>query len=533
MTPLVLDVVVPVLWRPHRIRPVAEAIARATSSRYRLTFLADADDVETREELLAAGLPYLVAPPVPKWGRATYGSKVNEAYRRLDAPFLAVLADDVVPSNAWDRHALEVFGRHPDAGVVATNDLHNLRSIVGVTATHPVIRRGYVEHYGSATTDGTGPVMSEEYRHNYVDGELVYVARSRGAFRAAPRAILRHEHYQNGAPDDETYRVARQHIKADKATQARRIRAFDARRGGDDRARGRRILLTNRALGRVGGSESALVALRAELLRRGADVTVWTPKLGPLGRKIGAVDRLRGRSWDVAFANHVETIHGAKRHADRVVQTCHGIVPRSEQPHPDADELVAVSEEVRTHVLRRSGRDARLIRNGIDLFRYRPNRRPDAYPDTPERVALVSNYDGGAALAREATELASAEAGKPIAFEHVRHAPDTAPLMRRADVVIGLGRTALEGLASGAHVLVYDARSYQDALGDGPLEPSSSTFRDALACNLSGRGRRLRPTAPDLATWILEHTRKGRIEAREAAIRHFDVVDVATAYLEL
>jgi glycosyltransferase involved in cell wall biosynthesis len=532
VTSVRLDVVVPVLWRPDRIRRVAEAIGRSTVTPHRLTFLADEDDDATLEELQAAGLPHLVAPPVPRWGRATYGSKVNLAYRELSAPFLAVLADDVEPANAWDRHALEVFDRHPDAGVVGTNDLHNLRSIVGVTATHPVIRRSYVEEHDGATVDGTGPVMSEEYRHNYVDGELVYVARSRGAFRAAPRAILRHVHYQNGAPDDATYRVAREHLKADRATQSRRIASFDASSRGDPRARGRRALLTNRALNRTGGSESAVVALQAELRRRGADVTVWSPSVGELGRRIGARDRLRGR-WELALANHVETIAGAKRHADRVVQTCHGTIPKSEQPHPDADQIIAVSPEVASHVLRETGTRPRVIPNRIDLLRYRPNRAPRTYPDVPEHVKLVSNYRGGAALVQEAVALASAEAGRPIGFEHVRRAPDTASVMQRADVIVGLGRTALEGLATGAHVVVYDARSYQDALADGPLEPGSSTFRDALACNLSGRGRRLRPTAAELAAWLLEHNRKGRIEAREAALRDFDVVDTVTEYLSL
>lgn len=530
--PPLLDVVVPVLWRPQRILPVARAIAAATRSDHRLTFLADADDLETREELLAHGLRYLVGPIVPAFGRATYASKVNHAYRQLEAPFLAVLADDVEPAPGWDLEALAAFERHPDAGVVATNDLLNLRTIVGIHATHPVIRRAYVEAHAGATADGADPVLSETYRHNYVDGELVYVARSRGAFRAAPSSIVRHVHYQNGAPDDRTYQAARAHLSRDRENQKRRIRAFRPELRGDPRARGRRILLTNRALARTGGSESALVALKAELERRGASVTVWTPVVGELGRRIGALDQLRGR-WDLALANHVETIAGAKRHAERVVQTCHGIIPKSEQPHPGAHELVAVSTEVQRHLRERHGRTSTVIRNGIDLFRYRPSRAPSAYPQAPERVLLVSNYAGGGALARQATAIAAAELGRPIAFEHLRRAPDTAPPMRKADVVLGLGRTALEAIATGAHTVVWDARSYQEALGDGPIVPGSFAYAEALACNLSGRGLKLRPTAHDLAEWMLAHSPHGRIALRELAIQDHDIVDTATAYVSL
>lgn len=533
MAPPVLDVVVPVLWRPERVRRVASSISSSTLSSHRLTFLADADDLETRRELVEAGLRFLIAPPVPRWGRATYGSKVNLAYRELDAPYLAVLADDVVPEPGWDLEALDAFARWPDAGVVATNDQLNLRTIVGITATHPVIRRAYVEEHAGATADGVDPVFSEAYRHNYVDGELVAIARSRGAFRAALRSIVRHEHYQNGAPDDRTYQEARRHLARDRETQGARLRAFDPTKRGDPRARGRRILLTNRALDRVGGSESALVALLAELRRRGAVVDVWTPRLGALGRRIGALEHLRGLRFEVAFANHANTIASAKRHAERVIQTCHGTIPQAEQPHELADELVAVSEEVRAHVLEAAGRSATLIRNGIDPVRYRPRRAPSAYPEVPELVRLVSNYTGGRLVAARAVEIASARAGRRIRFEHVRHARDTAPLMSEADVVFGLGRTALEAIASGAHAVVWDARSYQDALGDGPIEPGSPAYARALYANFSGRGLRLRPSPDELATWLLEHSPRGRIALRELALSDHSIVDTATAYLAL
>jgi len=232
MTPPVLDVVVPVLWRPARLRPVAAAITAATSSSHRLTFVADADDLATREELLAAGLRFLIAPAVPRWGRATWSSKANHAYRELEprAAYLAIFGDDVKPAAGWDLRVLEVFASDPGAGVVGTNDLCNPRVMAGRHATHPVISRAYVERHGGATADGVDPLFSEAYRHAYTDGELVHVAKARRAFRPCLDAIVEHLHPQRGFESDRVYELGRSYLLTDRATQKERLRRFDAAR---------------------------------------------------------------------------------------------------------------------------------------------------------------------------------------------------------------------------------------------------------------------------------------------------------------
>ena len=231
MTPPVLDVVVPVLWRPERLRPVAAAIAAATTVPYRLTFVADPDDLATREELLEAGLRFLIAPPSPPWERATWSSKANLAYRELEppAPYLAIFGDDVKPHPEWAERVLAVFASDPEAGVVGTNDLCNPRVMAGRHATHPVISRAYVERHGGATADGADPLFSEAYRHAYTDGELVYVAKARGAFRPCLAAVVEHLHPQRGFSSDRVYELGRSYLLTDRATQKARLRAFDAR----------------------------------------------------------------------------------------------------------------------------------------------------------------------------------------------------------------------------------------------------------------------------------------------------------------
>jgi hypothetical protein len=534
MTRPTFDVLVPVLWRPHRIVPLADRLREATTHPYRLLFLVDADDHDTRQTIHTAGLNALVCPPSADWSRATYPSKVNHAWGLTRAPYVLVIGDDVDPRSGWDDAVLEVARAHPDAGVIATNDLHNVRSIYGVTATHPVIVRAYVQRYGSATADGRWPVFAEAYRHNYCDGELVAVARSRGAFRAAPHAIIAHQHVQaDRSLDDVTYQIGRQHAERDRATQQRRLRAFDRARMGDDRLRGRRILLTNGRLNRVGGSESWLISMHAELQRRGADVTVWTPEPGALAARLRAPAALRGR-WDVALANHATTVPGALRHAPVVIQTCHGILT-PERPHPDATAHVAISPEVHAHLRRQDVQPAALIPNGVDLLRYRPRRRPSAYPSAPARLLLVSNYaEGAAARLAAAVRILRDDGRAPnLTLDVLRHAPDTAPAMATADVVVGLGRTALEGVASGAHVIAWDHRRYQDPIGDGPLDPRTDAYWRAAMANWSGRAHRLQPTDHDLAAWIAEYTPAVVTRNRAAALAHHDIVDTVTRYVAL
>lgn len=235
MSSIVLDVAIPVRERPHRLRPVLDAVLAAATVPTRVIFLADHDDLPTLEVLARLDALHAICPFARGWDTATFSSKVNVAYRTFDAPFLAMFGDDVHPVRGWDREVLDVFARSRSTGVVSTNDLTNPRVMAGRAATHPVVARGYVESYRTATADDPAgplpdPVLSEAYRHAYTDGELVHVARARGAFEPCLPAIVEHLHPQRGHPTDGIYRLGRSFHARDRATQRKRLAAFDARR---------------------------------------------------------------------------------------------------------------------------------------------------------------------------------------------------------------------------------------------------------------------------------------------------------------
>lgn len=135
--------------------------------------------------------------------RGDYAVKINHGYRTTTAPFLFTGADDLAFHPGWDVAALELM-TDPTVGVVGTQDLSNGRVIRGEHATHLLVRRAYVDAFG--TIDEPGKIMHEGYPHEYVDDELVATARYRNAWRFCHESVVEHLHPQAGkAPTDELY----------------------------------------------------------------------------------------------------------------------------------------------------------------------------------------------------------------------------------------------------------------------------------------------------------------------------------------
>jgi hypothetical protein len=104
-------------------------------------------------------------------------------------------------------------------------------------------------------------------------------------------------------------------------------------------------------------------------------------------------------------------------------------------------------------------------------------------------------------------------------------------MMRKADVVIGLGRSAMEGMASGRVVLVLDARSYTPFAMDGLVTPEN--VWPALECNLSGRRFQLPATEESVADALAGYDRDlGEFGCAFARV-NLDVAQQVDSYLAL
>lgn len=180
-----LSILVPVLNRPHRVRPVIESAAAATPGA-EVLFIADPDDAAELEALEAEGADF-IAPG------GKYSEKINAGVRETDSPLLFFGADDLTFIPGW----FEVARSHlsNEIRVVGLNDGVTKRSQLGHHATHFLVTRDYA--LLPTIDDKRGPLF-EGYGHQYVDDEFVGTARLRRAVSFAADARIDHSHYFNG-----------------------------------------------------------------------------------------------------------------------------------------------------------------------------------------------------------------------------------------------------------------------------------------------------------------------------------------------
>lgn len=210
-----VDVIVPVLHRPQNVRPLMESL-RASTGLATAWFVIEPGDTDEEYEVLSAGGQSLAHP-------GSFAEKVNFAYRNTDAPWLLLVGDDVRFRPGWLDHSLDIARRY-SASVIGTNDLSNPRVMRGEHATHPLIRRTYIDDVG-ASWDGPGIVCHEGYRHWFVDDEIVTAAKQRHLFQAAMAAEIEHLHPMVGkAANDDIYDLGAKHADADRRLFEKRLK---------------------------------------------------------------------------------------------------------------------------------------------------------------------------------------------------------------------------------------------------------------------------------------------------------------------
>lgn len=207
-----LVVLVPVLRRPHRVKPLLDSLERTTTG-YRVLFVADPDDPEEIEAIREQG-----EWPLLRGG--TYGRKINEAVEATTEPLLFLGADDLEFKPGWLEAAKRHLGR---AHVVGVNDLIE-RERRPEHATHFLLTREYAQEPNASGHRGP---LCEVYRHWFVDDELIHTATRRGTYAYAPDSHVEHLHPQAGkALDDRTYRLGRENKTDDRRIFRQRVRKW-------------------------------------------------------------------------------------------------------------------------------------------------------------------------------------------------------------------------------------------------------------------------------------------------------------------
>jgi hypothetical protein len=206
----VIDVLVPVMRRPHRAEPFMASIRASGATGVAVTAIAQDDDEATAEAWRAAGATVLVATEPP----GSFAQKCNLGFRATTAPWVLLVGDDVRFHYRWANAALRCHKR-TGALVIGTNTAGPLAD--GGTP-HPLVNRRYVLDRG-AGWDGPGVLCHEGYRHNFVDIELATAAQDRGVWAVAPDAVIEHLHHIQAAKADvdEVYRIGARSLASDRA----------------------------------------------------------------------------------------------------------------------------------------------------------------------------------------------------------------------------------------------------------------------------------------------------------------------------
>ena len=291
-----------------------------------------------------------------------------------------------------------------------------------------------------------------------------------------------------------------------------------------------RILLTNNAMNHLYGTESWVLSVGKELLRRGHSVEVFTLHKGLAS---GLAERMGipvkgppddvGEDFDLALMNHSSTWPYVPTYVKRIFTT-HGVKSSLEEPPKTGiwkAVTVAVSEESARGIYQ-------VIRGGIDLCRFRPVRPINPEPRT---VLYLSHphYAGGIKLVEEACRISGF---RFICLKTETVVPEV--LIQEADVVVGFGRSLIEAMGCGRVVVSGDNRThYMDGFhGGGMVTPDNFDVlkRDSFTGRTSGQ----KNFTPETLTEEFRryHPEYGQL-LRERIYGEFNVSVMVDRYLQL
>jgi hypothetical protein len=298
------------------------------------------------------------------------------------------------------------------------------------------------------------------------------------------------------------------------------------------------ILVTNHGLDRPAGTETFVLTVAAELISRGHQVSCYAAELGEAAERLRALgarttdDARAVDEPDVIHASHIDVTHSvmAAWPLAPMVFLSHGsglreVLERPPLARSQVERWAAVSEWVRDVLATRDGiapGDVHVVRNPVDLDRFRallPPRRP------ARTALLLNNHDDPAfvALVEEGCRTAGLELRR--VGGSVRRW-DTADEINNADVVISIGRGAIEALACERPVVLLHLFG-----GDGPLVPA--TADRAMRINYAGLHDHRIPSAGELGDWLREAVEAGGEWGRAWIEEHHAAPRVVDALVDL
>ncbi|HMI98806.1 MAG TPA: glycosyltransferase [Gaiellaceae bacterium] len=266
-----------------------------------------------------------------------------------------------------------------------------------------------------------------------------------------------------------------------------------------------RFVLANRLMNFAGGTEVHLVTVGAELLRLGHEVVIYSPELGPFAdharqRGIDVVDQVRELpvECDVVLAQDGIVVYELAERYPRalsVFRICGDSFDFQSPPQVEGIvDLVVVLSERYARLARACAVQVPLarLRIPVDIHRLAP---AGAIRARPRHAVILGNYPDRIQVVRDAWERRGIEVSQ-VGGTQQRF--DIAAALENADIVVGKSRAALDAMACGRAVYLYDMFG-----GDGWVRPDTYAAMEAdhFAGQATGRVIGIEEMERDLADY--------------------------------
>lgn len=284
-----------------------------------------------------------------------------------------------------------------------------------------------------------------------------------------------------------------------------------------------KILLTNHSLKSMRGTEVYTYFLSKELAKN-HDVYVYSPTHGKVSERISEFAKIvtepKGE-FDIILFNHNNTVRDSLE-AKCKIYTIHGKFVGLETPPDGLGAYVAISNEIAEHY---KELNATVIPNGIDTDLY----KPDNSIRSIKKLLYSSNYYNK--LSNKLLLVALSLGMKYQRLGRKRAKFDLVTDLNSADIIVGVGRSAIEAMGCGKKVIVADIRKYADFGMDGFIEKTNVEVSSKN--NYSGRAFKKPISFFALRKEIKNALNDNSNWERDWILENHNIANVADKYISL
>lgn len=269
------------------------------------------------------------------------------------------------------------------------------------------------------------------------------------------------------------------------------------------------ILLGNNSLSLLAGSETWTYTLALQLKAMGHKVSCFSPELGIISEELikegipcyndlttstikpfsFILEEEKDLNFDIIISNHNHIVEYLRSQypTTPIISTIHGIIhfdkDKIAPEHPalssGVNQFVAVSEEVQEKLLKDYGIESIVIRQPIDVKKLSKTQPPKK---KPEQFLINTNYSNKDSEEIKIIREVAKHFGAKVSAVGMNFIPqfDLSKAIGESDIVFGMGRSVLEGVAAGRLGIV------QGRWGTGGVI-CEKNIEELRFCNFSGR----------------------------------------------